>query len=113
MGPTFHGTLVGPRSDATSRRPSDDAKLPRRGDDDVARVKLASAPVLPLAVDQHGVIGQEAPDLAAVVDKAGELQELAEPDGVAADRHVDGHGAAATPPRRSTRAAASPSPRRA
>lgn len=76
---------------STSRRPSDDAELLRPGGDHVARVQLAPAPLLGLAVDEHLSVGQEGPGLAAVVDEPGQLQELAQPDGVAADRHVGGH----------------------
>ena len=55
-------------------------------------MQLAPTPMLGLAVDEHPLVGQEGSGLAAVVDEPGQLEELAEPDGVPADRHVDGHG---------------------
>jgi hypothetical protein len=57
-------------------------------------VQLAAAPLLALTVHEHLSVGQEGPNLAPVVDEPGQLQKLAQPDGVAADRNVGGHGAA-------------------
>jgi hypothetical protein len=54
-------------------------------------VQLAPAPLLALAVDEHLPVGQEGPGLTAMVHEPNQLEELAQPDGVAADRHVGGH----------------------
>src|SRR4051794_12339425 len=51
----------------------------------VPRPQLAAAALLALAVDEHGVGGEEGGGLAARVDQAGQLEQLAEPDHLAAD----------------------------
>jgi hypothetical protein len=51
-------------------------------------VQLATATRLPLAVDRHAVLDQERLCLGARVDEPGQLQELAEPDRVAAYLYV-------------------------
>jgi len=53
-------------------------------------VKLAATPVLGLAVDERGRRRQQLPRLAAAVDDAGQLQQLPEPDRLAADLDLDG-----------------------
>jgi hypothetical protein len=56
--------------------------------DHVALVQLATATRLRLAVDRHAVLDQECLCLGARVDEPGQLQELAEPDRVAAYLYV-------------------------
>jgi hypothetical protein len=61
------------------------------GLDDVAAPQLAPAAGLGLAVDPHVAGGEERLDLGAGVDRARELEQLAEPDAVVADGHVALH----------------------
>lgn len=58
--------------------------------DPVTRMELATAPILGLVVDPHTAGRQQRLGLAAVVGHAGELEQLAEPDGVAADGDILG-----------------------
>src|SRR5829696_3642151 len=57
-------------------------------EDLVARVQLAPAPALELAVDPHLCRREQQLGLAARADDARELEQLAEPDHLAADRHL-------------------------
>jgi len=54
----------------------------------VAGAQLAAPAGLGLAVDEHGRLRQERLRLAAGVDDARELQELAQPDHLATDRYI-------------------------
>jgi hypothetical protein len=58
------------------------------GADLVAGVELAAAAVLRLTVDERAALGQERLRLAAGVDQPGQLEQLAQPDHVAADLHL-------------------------
>src|SRR3954454_9981640 len=51
----------------------------------VARVELAAAALLVLAVHRHAALGEQRLRLGPGVREAGELEQLAEPDHVAAD----------------------------
>ena len=57
---------------------------------EVAVVQLSPAAGLGLAVDAGGLLGEQRLDVAAAVDHAGELEQLAEADGASVD--VDGCG---------------------
>ena len=63
--------------------------------DDVAAVQLRAPAVLGLAVDRHHAGFEELTGVSAVLGEVGELEELADPDRLALDRHVlrGGHGA--------------------
>src|ERR1700691_6223011 len=61
------------------------------GTDGVAGVQLAPAARLALLVDPQRLGHQERLALAAALQDAGELQQLAEPDRLAPDRNVLGH----------------------
>src|ERR1035437_7499383 len=56
-------------------------------------MQLAAAAGLTLAVDPHGLLGEQPLDLAAAVHEPGELEELPEPDELAPDRAFLGHRA--------------------
>ncbi len=57
--------------------------------DEISDPELTSPPRLRLAVDRHRAVGEQRLGLAAVLGDAGELEQLAEADHVAADRDVD------------------------
>jgi hypothetical protein len=57
----------------------------------VAGVQLAPTAGLALAVDERGRVREQRLDLAAAVDDAGELEQLPEPDRVAADGYLASH----------------------
>ena len=67
------------------------AKLVIGDVDCVADAQLAPAPCLGLAVDGHGLRGEQRLDLAAAVDDPGELEQLPEPDGLAPYRYLARH----------------------
>ena len=58
----------------------------------VAGAELATAPLLRLAVDEHGILGEERSRLAAGVDHTGDLEQRAEADHAAPDLDLTGHG---------------------
>src|SRR4051794_28324061 len=68
---------------ATLPRSSDEPQLLTGRGQLVARVELAAAPPLDLAVHAHAPIRDQRLRLAARVDHARDLQELAEPDRLA------------------------------
>jgi hypothetical protein len=54
-------------------------------------MQLPAAARLGLAVDLHGLAGEQRLHLAAAVDGAGELEQLPEPDGLALYGNVAHH----------------------
>ena len=62
-----------------------DAHLLLAGGDHVATVQLTAAAALGLAVDGDLVLGKQALSVGPGLGDAGQLEELAEPDGVAAN----------------------------
>src|SRR3954470_1168940 len=71
----------------TASRSSDEPQLLSRGGEHVARVELAATARLDLAVHAHPPLRDQRLRLAARVDYAGDLQQLAEPNRVAPDLH--------------------------
>src|SRR3954452_7431799 len=91
-------TSAAPTGSRSSATRADADALPG-GDDLVARVELPTPSRLRLAVDRHLVRREHRLRLAAVAGDPGELEELTEPDRVAADglvAHVAHATAAAT-----------------
>src|SRR5699024_5836298 len=56
--------------------------------DDVTRDELTAAARVGLTVDAHLAVGDEVARLCAGLGKVGQLEELAQADGLVADRHV-------------------------
>jgi hypothetical protein len=60
--------------------------------DEVTRGQLSTSSRLDIPVDHNRLRGQQRLDVAALVDRVGELEELTEPDSIAADPDLDGAG---------------------